>query len=98
MGLLMQEEIEKIMKVAHQEQGYSLWDIKKILEGILKDVDYEIQKTKVNTSDLSEEQDKELDELMFHKSCENTKCCICGINGVNTANGFDTCSECLSKI
>lgn len=44
----MQEDIEKIIEIAHQQQGYSLWDIKKILEDILKDVNYEIEQTKVN--------------------------------------------------
>lgn len=42
----MQDEIEEILRIAHQEQGYSLWDIKKVLLDILKDVDYEIEQTK----------------------------------------------------
>lgn len=79
----MQEEIEKIIEIAHLKQGFSLWDIKEVLEDILKDVNYEIEKTKKNVSDISEEQEKELDELMFHKSCKNDKCCICNINNVD---------------
>ena len=43
----MQEDIEKIIEVYHQQQGYSLWDIKKVLEDILKDVEYEIEQAKV---------------------------------------------------
>lgn len=45
----MQEEIEEVIKKAHQQQGYSLWDIKDILQSILKDVEYEIEQTKQDT-------------------------------------------------
>lgn len=93
----MQKEIEKIIEIAHQKQGYSLWDIKEVLEDILRDVNYEIQKTKTDTNfDLSKEQERELDELMFDKSCKNDKCSICGINRVDTINGYDTCNDCLN--
>lgn len=43
-----QELIEDALKIAHQENGFSLWDIKDALENVLKDVNYLIEQCEEN--------------------------------------------------
>lgn len=40
--------IEDALKIAHQNYGYTLWDIKDALENVLIDVNNEIKQCKVN--------------------------------------------------
>ncbi len=47
--------------------------------------------------DLTKEQEYELDKIIFEEKCKNDKCSICGIVPVDSANGFDTCNDCLNK-
>lgn len=47
--------------------------------------------------DLTKEQEDELDKIIFEQRCKNDKCSICGIVPVDSANGFDTCNNCLNK-
>jgi len=46
----------------------------------------------------SVDEEERIDEVMFVETCKDAKCCMCGVNSVDSAHGYDTCSLCLSNI
>lgn len=56
-----------------------------------------VQQNEIFEDDLTKEQEYELDKIIFEEKCKNDKCSICGIVPVDSANGFDTCNDCLNK-
>lgn len=83
------------------DEEISIFDIDKLPIKLQADIREMIIKCVENNEmvedDLTKEQELELDKIIFEERCKNDKCSVCGIISIDSANGFDTCNDCLNK-